>query len=112
MIRIPYPSEGLINNCIPMCKNNFLSNETLNLTSLILEEGIQPELRFKSTFWSDYVGTEDCEYPYILDDQDEYFILPSGLLHHVNHVRTPFYCVETFQVNLLQPSLSNYISLF
>ena len=70
-----------------------------------MEEGIQfEELRFKSNFWTDYVGTEDCKNQYILDDDEEYSILRSGLLHHVNvDVRTPFYCVETFQVNLLPP---------
>ena len=68
----------------------------------MLEEGIQSEeLRFKSNFWTDYVGTEDCEQPYSLEDDEEYFILRSGLLHHVNvSVRTPLYCVETFQVKL------------
>ena len=77
---------------------------------MILEEGIQSEdLRFTSNFWSDYVGSEDCEHPYPLDDDDEYLILRSGLLHHVNvDVTTPFYCVETFQVNLA----TKFIKLF
>ena len=81
------------------------SNATLNLTSQIFEAGIQlDEVRFRSNFWSDEVGTENCPHVYILDEKDEYFILPSGLLHHVNpDLLTPLYCVETFQV---------FISLF
>ena len=74
-----------------------------------MEEGIQSEeLRFKSNFFID-----NCEEPYSLDDYDEYLILRSGHLHHVDVVITPLYCVETFQVVYLVylSSLSNYIVL-
>ena len=78
------------------------STSTLNITGILESGALGQNLTFVNRFlpdlFSGHPRLDNCSDVYMLEEDDEFYIQGSGLLHHVNtSVTTEFYCIESFQ---------------
>ena len=57
---------------------------------------------FWQDFWNEHPRLDSCLQLFPLDEDDDWFIMNNGSLHHVNHSITNDYCIEVLKVCIFE----------
>ena len=83
--------------------NHFFSSEK-KINPEIRKEDPKVTFSYQHSFWQDHKSKhprlDNCLGLFPLDEDDDWFIMNDGTLHHVNHSITNDYCIEVLKVHL------------